>query len=201
MIIIQTKNGATMVNENAITLLTHLKDKERVVINSHGLPTYIDDVEQVRYTNKEENFRDEGSLVERLNQWLDREGNDRRVFVKRIHDMEKGISDIVINIDSVAYDLDKDLKNKLHTISSKAHELNNADWGWPEEDKMIPNEVLPYIEKLKAKIEELEGSLEYEKGRADLYQDFFNYLMNRSLWERIKNDYPTVDIVKKLSQQ
>lgn len=177
-----------MVNENDITFLKHFKNEECVIIQSHGQSNRIYDVEKVRYTNKEENITDEGSLVESLNKWLERGREDRRNLVALIQKLEKGCSDIASDIDSAAYGLDKELKDRLHEISAKAYELSNTELRKTEEVEKIPNEVMPYIDSLKDRIDELEQLVEDTKKFEEAYKSANDRIMRRSLWQRIKNE-------------
>ena len=142
MIIINTKNGAVIVNENDITLLKHLKKETRVVIYAHGQPHFIEDVEMVRLTNKEERFVDEGSLVESLHKNLDYVTADRQKIVSLVKKLEKGCYSIAYDIESVGRQPPSEqLKALLNPIAAKAYELRDAEYSHPGDAEETPDDV------------------------------------------------------------
>ena len=69
MIIVKTKNGDRFINDKAVTMVAH--DKEKAVVNANGEKGayyHIEDVEAVIYTNDAQptSWKDEGSEIERL---------------------------------------------------------------------------------------------------------------------------------------
>ena len=69
MIIVKTKNGDRFVNDKAVTMVEH--DREKAVVNAHGdkgMYYHIEDVEGVIYTNDAQPtmWKDEGSEIQRL---------------------------------------------------------------------------------------------------------------------------------------
>ena len=69
MIIVKTKNGDRFINDKAVTMVEH--DKEKAVVNAYGdkgVFFHIEDVEAVIYNNDAQpiNWKDEGSEIERL---------------------------------------------------------------------------------------------------------------------------------------
>ena len=74
MIIVKTKNGDRFINDKAVTMVAH--DKEKAVVNAHGdngAYYHIEDVEAIIYTNDAQptSWKDEGSAIERLAKSLD----------------------------------------------------------------------------------------------------------------------------------
>ena len=75
MIIVKTKNGDRFINDKAVTMVAH--DREKAVVNAHGengAYYHIEDVEGVIYTNDAQptSWKDEGSEIQRLKGELDK---------------------------------------------------------------------------------------------------------------------------------
>ena len=95
MIIVKTKNGDRFINDKAVTMVEH--DKEKAVVNAYGdngVFFHIEDVECIIYTNDAQPtwWKDEGSAIERLKATIeknDKESEKRQdgVFVKNIGDL------------------------------------------------------------------------------------------------------------------
>ena len=69
MIIVKTKNGDRFINDKAVTMVEH--DKEKAVVDAHGdegVFFHIEDVESIIYNNDAQpmHWKDEGSEIERL---------------------------------------------------------------------------------------------------------------------------------------
>ena len=74
MIIVKTKNGDRFINDKAVTMVEH--DKEKAEVNVYGDKGYlfeIKDVEGIIYTNDAQptSWKDEGSEIQRLMKSLD----------------------------------------------------------------------------------------------------------------------------------
>ena len=74
MIIVKTKNGDRFINDKAVTMVEH--DREKAVVDAYcdeGVFFHIEDVEGIIYTNDAQPiaWKDEGSEIERLNKKLD----------------------------------------------------------------------------------------------------------------------------------
>ena len=74
MIIVKTKNGDRFINDKAVTMVAH--DKDKAVVNAHGengAYYHIEDVEGIIYTNDAQptSWKDEGSEIQRLKKELD----------------------------------------------------------------------------------------------------------------------------------
>ena len=74
MIIVKTKNGDRFINDKAVTMVAH--DREKAVVNAHGengAYYHIEDVEGIIYTNDAQptSWKDEGSEIQRLKKELD----------------------------------------------------------------------------------------------------------------------------------
>ena len=84
MIIVKTKNGDRFINEKAVTMVEH--DREKAVVNAYGdkgVFFHIEDVEGIIYTNDAQptSWKDEGSEIQRLTKSLDEQrewGNKMR---------------------------------------------------------------------------------------------------------------------------
>ena len=73
MIIVKTKNGDCFINDKAVIMVEHIRDK--AVVNAHGdkgLYYHIEDVEGVIYTNDAQptSWQDEGSTLATLDKEL-----------------------------------------------------------------------------------------------------------------------------------
>ena len=76
MIIVKTKNGDRFINDKAVTMVEH--DREKAVVNAHGdkgAYYHIEDVEGIIYTNDAQptSWKDEGSEIQRLKKELEEE--------------------------------------------------------------------------------------------------------------------------------
>jgi len=92
MIIVKTKNGDRFINDKAVTIVAH--DREKAVVNAHGdkgLSFHIEDVEGIIYTNDAQpvSWKDEGSEIERLQKKLDEQLELGRKIRKEYMDMQK----------------------------------------------------------------------------------------------------------------
>ena len=92
MIIVKTKNGDRFINDKAVTIVEH--DREKAVVNAHGEKGayyHIEDVESVIYTNDAQPiaWRDDGSEIERLQKKLDEQLEWGRKIRKEYMDMQK----------------------------------------------------------------------------------------------------------------
>ena len=84
MIIVKTKNGDRFINDKAVTMVEH--DREKAVVNAYGdkgVFFHIEDVEGIIYTNDAQptSWKDEGSEIQRLRKSLDEQrewGNKMR---------------------------------------------------------------------------------------------------------------------------
>jgi hypothetical protein len=69
MIIVKTKNGDRFINDKAVTMVAH--DRDKAVVNAsgaNGVYFHIEDVESIIYTNDAQptSWKDEGSEIQRL---------------------------------------------------------------------------------------------------------------------------------------
>jgi hypothetical protein len=75
MIIVKTKNGDSFINDKAVTLVTHNKEKAIVkfICDKTGNTGYIYDVESIIYNNESQpiSWQENGSEIERLKAKLD----------------------------------------------------------------------------------------------------------------------------------
>ena len=84
MIIVKTKNGDRFINDKAVTMVEH--DRERAAVKAYGdngVFFHIEDVEGIIYTNDAQptSWKDEGSEIQRLMKSLDEQrewGNKMR---------------------------------------------------------------------------------------------------------------------------
>ena len=69
MIIVKTKNGDRFINDKAVTMVEH--NREKAVVNAYGdkgVFFHIEDVEGILYTNDTQptSWKDEGSEIQRM---------------------------------------------------------------------------------------------------------------------------------------
>ena len=74
MIIVKTKNGDRFINDKAVAMVEHVRDK--AVVNAYGdkgVWFHIEDVEGIIYNNDAQpmHWKDEGSEIQRLKKELD----------------------------------------------------------------------------------------------------------------------------------
>ena len=79
MIIVKTKNGDRFINDKAVTMVAH--DREKAVVNAHGengAYYHIEDVEGILYTNDTQptSWKDEGSEIQRLKAVIEKKEKD-----------------------------------------------------------------------------------------------------------------------------
>ena len=91
MIIVKTKNGDRFINDKAVTMVEH--DREKAVVNAHsekGAYYHIEDVEGIIYTNDAQpvSWKDDGSEIERLQKKLDEQLEWGRKIRKEYMDIQ-----------------------------------------------------------------------------------------------------------------
>lgn len=138
MIIVKTKNGDRFINDKAVTMVEH--DREKAVANAYGdkgVFFRIEDVEGVVYTNDAQptSWKDEGSEIQRLKKELDEEkewgGRMRDGYLK----MEQERDDLKARVaqfetkPAADYENDK-LRDKVY------YEIDRLDIQEREENKM-----------------------------------------------------------------
>ena len=79
MIIVKTKNGDRFINDKAVTMVEH--DKEKAEVNVYGDKGYlfeIKDVEGIIYTNDAQptSWKDEGSEIQRLKATIEKKDKE-----------------------------------------------------------------------------------------------------------------------------
>ena len=79
MIIVKTKNGDRFINDKAVTMVEH--DRERAAVKAYGdngVFFHIEDVEGIIYTNDAQptSWKDEGSEVQRLKATIEKKDKE-----------------------------------------------------------------------------------------------------------------------------
>ena len=79
MIIVKTKNGDRFINDKAVTMVEH--DREKAVVDAfgaNGVFFHIEDVEAVIYTNDAQptSWKDEGSEIQRLKATIEKKDKE-----------------------------------------------------------------------------------------------------------------------------
>jgi hypothetical protein len=136
MIIVKTKNGDRFVNDKAVIMVEH--DREKAVVNAHGekgLYYHIEDVEGVIYTNDAQptSWQDEGSEIQRvtkaLSEQLDWGSKMRDEYMK----MEQERNELKAKVGN--------LQVELNTLKGATEELKPTeapDRWWPDNVDIAP---------------------------------------------------------------
>ena len=126
MIIVKTKNGDRFINDKAVTMVEH--DREKSVANAYGdkgLFSHIEDVESIIYTNDAQptSWKDEGSEIERLTKSLD----EQREWGRKMRD------------EYLKIEQERDeLKERVAQLEPKAY----PDRWWPDNVDIAPVAVI-----------------------------------------------------------
>lgn len=126
MIIVKTKNGDRFINDKAVTMVAH--DREKAVVNAHGengAYYHIEDVEGIIYTNDAQptSWKDEGSEIQRLMKSLD----EQREWGNKMRD------------EYLKIELERDeLKERVAQLEPKA----DPDRWWPDNVDSAPVAVI-----------------------------------------------------------
>jgi hypothetical protein len=126
MIIVKTKNGDRFINDKAVTMVEH--DREKAVVNAYGdkgVFFHIEDVEGIIYTNDAQptSWKDEGSEIQRLMESLD----EQREWGNKMRD------------EYLKIEQERDeLKERVAQLEPKA----DPDRWWPDNVEVAPIEVI-----------------------------------------------------------
>ena len=126
MIIVKTKNGDRFINDKAVTMVEH--DREKAVVNAYGdkgVFSHIEDVEGIIYTNDAQptSWKDEGSEIQRMMKSLD----EQREWGKKMRDEYL----------KIAQERDE-LKERLAELEPK----ECPDRWWPDNVEVAPIEII-----------------------------------------------------------
>ena len=144
MIIVKTKNGDRFINDKAVAMVAH--DRDKAVVNAHGengAYYHIEDVEGIIYTNDAQptSWKDEGSEIQRLKKELDEQREwadkmryehlqmmqERDELKERLTQLEpKPAADYANDrlIDKVYHEIDR-----LDIQEREENKKNYPDWG------------------------------------------------------------------------
>lgn len=136
MIIVKTKNGDRFINDKAVTMVEH--DREKAVVNAHGdkgLYYHIEDVEGVIYTNDAQptSWKDEGSEIQRMmktNEELSKWGEKMRDEYMK---MEKERDELKAKVGNLQVEL-----NKLKGATEELKPTAAPDRWWPDNVDIAP---------------------------------------------------------------
>ena len=137
MIIVKTKNGDRFINDKAVTMVEH--DREKAVVNAYGdkgVFFHIEDVEGIIYTNDAQptEWKDEGSEIQRLRKSLDEQrewGNKMRDEYLKIEQERDELKERVAQLEpKPAADYAND-----RLIDKVYHEIDRLDIQEREENK------------------------------------------------------------------
>ena len=109
MIIVKTKNGDRFINDKAVTMVAH--DREKAAVSAYGdkgVLFHIEDVEGIIYTNDAQptSWKDEGSEIQRLMKSLDEQrewGNKMRDEYLKIEQERDELKERVAQLEPKAY--------------------------------------------------------------------------------------------------
>ena len=144
MIIVKTKNGDRFINDKAVTMVEHIRDKAVVdAYGDKGVWFHVEDVEAVIYTNDAQpmHWKDEGSEIERLkktNEELSEWGGrmrdeylkmeqERDELKERLAQLEpKPVSEYANDrlTDKVFHEIDR-----LDVLEREENRLKHPNWG------------------------------------------------------------------------
>ena len=126
MIIVKTKNGDRFINDKAVTMVEHVRDK--AVVNAYGdkgVWFHVEDVEGVIYNNDAQpmHWKDEGSEIQRLMKSLD----ELREWADKMRDEHL----------QMMQERDE-LKDRLAQLEPKA----DPDRWWPDNVDIAPVDLI-----------------------------------------------------------
>ena len=137
MIIVKTKNGDRFINDKAVTMVEH--DREKAVVNAYGdkgVFFHIEDVEGIIYTNDAQptSWKDEGSEIQRLMKSLD-----------ELREWGNKIRDEYLKIEQER----DELKERLAQLEPKP----TPDRWWTDNVDVTPvNVIIGHIEKKRGSL-------------------------------------------------
>lgn len=129
MIIVKTKNGDRFINDKAVTMVEHIRDK--AVANAYGdkgVFFHIEDVEGIIYTNDAQptSWQDEGSALEKARKDNDQKSN----IIKRLRQEKQTVMDdlhhFACNMEQLVYNYHAELPDDVRRqIQKPALELKS----------------------------------------------------------------------------
>ena len=136
MIIVKTKNGDRFINDKAVTMVEH--DREKAVVNAHGdkgLYYHIEDVEGVIYTNDAQptSWKDEGSTLAKLDKELSEARKHNSDLRAHCIELENEKNELKAKIGN--------LQVELNTLKGATEELKPTaapDRWWPDNVDIAP---------------------------------------------------------------
>lgn len=136
MIIVKTKNGDRFVNDKAVIMVEHLRDK--AVVNAYGdkgLYYIIEDVEGVIYTNDAQptTWQDEGSDIQRLAKSLDEQLEWGKKMRDEYMKMEQERDELNAKVGNLQVEL-----NKLNGVTEELKPAESPDRWWPDNVDIAP---------------------------------------------------------------
>ena len=131
MIIVKTKNGDRFLNDKAVIMVEHLRDK--AVVNAYGdkgLYYIVEDVEGVIYTNDAQpaSWKDEGSALEKQDKELSearKHNSDLRAHCMELENEKNELNNQI-----------RDLKDEIRKLMPKPEEA--PDRWWPDNVDIAP---------------------------------------------------------------
>ena len=136
MIIVKTKNGDRFINDKAVIMVEHIRDK--AVVNAHGdkgLYYHIEDVEGVIYTNDAQptSWKDEGSEIQRLTKLLSEQRELGEKMRGEYMKMEQERDELKAKVGNLQVEL-----NKLKGTTEELKPTEATDRWWPDNVNIAP---------------------------------------------------------------
>ena len=136
MIIVKTKNGDRFINDKAVIMVEH--DREKAVVNAYGdkgLYYIVEDVEGVIYTNDAQptTWQDEGSDIQRLAKSLDEQLEWGDKMRDEYMKMEQERDELKAKVGNLQVEL-----NNLKGVTEELKPTEAHDRWWPDNVDIAP---------------------------------------------------------------
>jgi hypothetical protein len=212
MIIIKTAKGALFVNENDVTSVAHNKDFAHARIDYKNRNTeYIGQVENIYYTNETNvKIQDDGLMLHAAisdSEYYKQLNESTYNYLKRMAEWRSKLEYMVVKMhenpdtekdyrERFVKELREQRKDRPGTLDKELDEYRTMPYYSKLQKDRIEKgkEVEKEFARMAAKIEELEEERKRLMNGAEqknlYYKTREDYLMNRSLWQRIINYKP-----------
>lgn len=136
MIIVKTKNGDRFINDKAVIMVEHVRDK--AVVNAYGdkgLYYIVEDVEGVIYTNDAQptSWQDEGSEIQRVTKALSEQIECGEKMRDEYRKMEQERDELKAKVGTLQVEL-----NKLKGATEELKPTEAPDRWWPDNVDIAP---------------------------------------------------------------
>lgn len=136
MIIVKTKNGDRFINDKAVIMVEH--DREKAVVNAYGdkgLYYIVEDVEGVIYTNDAQptSWQDEGSEIQRVTKALSEQIERGSKMREEYMNLERERDELKAKVGNLQVEL-----NKLKGATEELKPTEDPDRWWPDNVDIAP---------------------------------------------------------------